>query len=239
MDATHKICSDSSPCASKLFAALSTDGFYKLSCGSCTAGAGQFVSGPFCLDSCKDYFNSPACTSNRALGRCNYEFVSSDASSCQATCNTYIYSVNDDKVCAQTCPSTQYNHLNENTLVLTCSTCGVNQKQLDVFCVASCKAYFLAHCDQTVLTTTDTTGECRRPVEQDGVCLVSTFNSGMALGDSGKMTGCTDSGRYLKDYVCVTCEGDDEFVDFTGANCIKACSEGNYIFVDRNIKICS
>ena len=69
--------------------------------------------------------------------------------------------------------------------------------------------------------------------------MVSTFNSGMVLGDSGKMTGCTDSGRYLKDYVCVTCEGDDEFVDFAGTNCIKACSEGNYIFVDRNIKICS
>jgi len=60
----------------------------------------------------------------------------------------------------------------------------------------------------------------------------------MALGDSGKMTGCTATGHYLKDFVCVTCEGDDEFVDFSGLNCLRACAEGNYIFVDRNIKIC-
>ena len=60
----------------------------------------------------------------------------------------------------------------------------------------------------------------------------------MALGDSGKMADCTTPGRYLKDYVCVTCEGDDEFVDYSSFNCIRTCTEGNYIFVDRNIKIC-
>ena len=61
----------------------------------------------------------------------------------------------------------------------------------------------------------------------------------MLLGDSGKMTGCTTTGRYLKDYVCVTCEGDDEFIDYTGLNCLRSCAEGSYIFVDRNLKICS
>jgi len=239
MDSTHKICADSSSCVLKLFAALSTDGFYKLTCGSCTAGAGQFVSGSFCLDSCQDYYGSPACTINRALGRCDFEFVSSDASSCQATCSTYIYSANNDKVCAQTCASGKFNRLDENTLALTCSVCGPPNKQLDVFCVDSCKAYFLAHCNPAVLALTDHTGECRRPIEQDGICIVGTYNPSMGDNDSDKMTGCTTPQRYLKDYVCVTCEGDDEFVDYLGLNCLRSCSEGSYIFVDRNIKICS
>jgi len=214
MDSTHKICADSSPCQLNLFAALSTDGFYKLTCGTCTAGAGQFVSGSFCLDSCQDYYNSPACSINRALGRCDFEFVSSDASSCQATCTTYIYSANNDKVCAQACAAGEFNNLDQNTLILICSACGLSMMQLDVFCVASCKTYFLAHCGQTVLATTDNIGECGRPIEQDGICVIGTYNPGMALSDSGKMSGCTESNRYLHDYVCVTCEGDNEFVDY-------------------------
>lgn len=68
--------------------------------------------------------------------------------------------------------------------------------------------------------------------------MISTYNVAMALGDSSKMTGCTASGRYLKDHVCVLCEGDDEFVDYQGINCLRSCSEGKYIFVDRNLKIC-
>jgi hypothetical protein len=160
MDATHKICVESAPaCDGKMAADLATDGFYKLACHPCS-GIDQFISGGFCLDSCQDYFNSVVCKNNRNIGRCDYEYVSSNAESCQATCDTYIYSANNDKVCAQTCASGMFNHLNEDTLALTCSACGLPMKQLDVFCIDSCKQYFLAHCDPLVPATVDTTGEC-------------------------------------------------------------------------------
>jgi hypothetical protein len=171
MDATHKICVESAPtCVGKMIAALATDGFYKLTCDPCS-NVDQFTSGDFCLDSCQDYFYTVVCQNNRALGRCNYEYVSSDAVSCQATCATYIYSANNDKVCAQTCAVGKFNHLDEVSLVLTCSACGLPKKQLDVFCIDSCKQYFLAHCNPLIPATTDSTGECQRPIEQDGICI--------------------------------------------------------------------
>jgi len=115
-----------------------------------------------------------------------------------------MYSANNDQVCAQDCSgSGGFNILNEATLVLTCTSCALPMKQLDVFCVDSCKQYFLAHCNPTSLAADDTTGECRRPVEQSGVCMVSTYNAAMTLGDSGKLTGCTTAGYYMKDYVCM------------------------------------
>jgi len=99
---------------------------------------------------------------------------------------------------------------------MTCGTC--SEKVLDVFCVASCKTYYLAFC--TSLATDDTTGECARPIEDTDKCVHATADAGPSRGNSGHFQGCLTSSTYLQDYVCVTCLTGTGYIDFLGINCL-------------------
>lgn len=193
----------------------------------------------FCTVNCGKYFYSSGCSNNntnRALGLCTFEYVS--VATCVASCTgvtEYLITANNDKVCGQascigTIDETQTN------LPMTCGACAAPKAmQLSTFCVASCINYFNTHC--STLAIVDNTGECRRPIVENNVCMVTTVNAVTGMGDSSDYLGCT-SGMYLLNYVCVACNQAGQWIDYQGVNCLTACDIGDDILYSSTLRLC-
>jgi hypothetical protein len=105
---------------------------------------------------------------------------------------------------------------------MSCGTC--SGKKLDVFCIASCKTYYLTFCNS--LAADDTTGECARPIEDNGVCVTATADATTPqLGNSGGFQGCLTQATYLYNFECHTCVEVTGFIDHQGVNCLYKCPE--------------
>jgi hypothetical protein len=138
-----------------------------------------------------------------------------------------MFSNNGDMVCSmtscQTVSSSTFNILDQNTLTMSCGTCA-SGKRLDVFCIDSCKTYYLSFCSS--LAADDTTGECARPIEDNGVCVTATADATTPqLGNSGGFKGCLTQATYLYDFECHTCVEGTGFIDQQGVNCLYKCPE--------------
>lgn len=99
-------------------------------------------------------------------------------------------------------------------------------KVLDKFCLPvanyanGCKTYFMDFCADSTLANTVLVPatNCDRPLEEAGVCIVSTQLS--TSGNSNHYTGCALAYNFVNDYVCGTCTGTNEYVDgIDGYNC--------------------
>jgi len=125
-----------------------------------------------------------------------------------------MFTTAGEKVCMLSgCSASLPCTISDTTLLQTSSaTCGGSKtKQLDVFCVDSCKDYYLAHC--SALAANDLNGECQRPIEDNNVCVAATA-ADSTIGNSAGFKGCTTAETYLNDFVCGPCLIANGFIDY-------------------------
>jgi len=67
--------------------------------------------------------------------------------------------------------------------------------------------------------------------------MITTINSVKGMGDSRDYLGC-DAGFYLLDFVCVSCNQADQWVDYQGFNCLTTCDANDDIFASNGLRLC-
>jgi len=70
------------------------------------------------------------------------------------------------------------------------------------------------------------------------VCIIPAQTS-ILNSDSGNFGPCETPNYYLRDYVCVACTGDSDYIDYQGINCMSTCGPNDFLFMDATHKVCS
>ena len=129
--------------------------------------------------------------------------------------------------------------LTGSKISLVCVACAAPLKDLNGFCITSCKTYFKQNpgcigVDGTLVVA----NSCNRPIEDNNVCIIPA-QTNIANGDSGLFGPCLSANYYVRDYVCIACTGASDYIDYQGVNCKTTCATTNFLFMDATHKICS